>query len=474
MSYLSGGGGLLKILSGSAIPAVVQMVASSAEPAGIGAVVNNVNMRFPNPIGAGNCIAIALSYPNGATPTITDDNGNTWSSTPVKTADAGSGNYVSSWFVLPNANAGTTTFTAGFGTTVNPFAYRLYEITNIASTNPFNGGSSATSQAGATISSGSFTPTTNNDSNGGNLILSYFAPASIANQNPSSWTAGSGFTLGDADIAWNSNNGFPQATQYQVQANQAAINPSITATGDTNNFNCVSIALKAANHGTAKPAGIHIDRVLHFSTGVLPSSGTWKFQIPSTGNLGVLCNTNGLIITVTGVTDSDGNTWAKRQPAADESYFYDIANRTPNTNTLIASVAFSASSAVGQSWRYFDISGAATSPFDVVAGLPTTNFSGLTVINNGPSITPTNSNGVVIASLGLGDGPGLGFASGAPATAVFDLVTFSGETDVSLLDNADCVGHYYNNSTSTINWNWSITNRASNSGAGTAVAYKAA
>ena len=69
-------------------------------------------------------------------------------------------------------------------------------------------------------------------------------------------------------------------------------------------------------------------------------------------------------------------------------------------------------------------------------------------------------------------GPGLGLNTGAPTDAVFDLVTYTGELDFDLMENADAQAHVYNTGTLPLNWNWLITANPNNSAAATAVAFK--
>src|SRR5262245_11319412 len=103
-SSQSGGGALPS-------PQFVQHIASSTNPEGLGVAGNAYKLPLPNAVGAGNCLILAITYPNGNTPTVTDNNSNSWPGSPTVSADAGSGKYVAAIFVLPNANAGLTTLT---------------------------------------------------------------------------------------------------------------------------------------------------------------------------------------------------------------------------------------------------------------------------------------------------------------------------------------------------------------------------
>ncbi len=198
------------VSTGTATPTLIQFVASSANPVGQGIQGNNYKIPLPNSVGSGNCLVLEMTYTNGSTPTITDNISNSWSSTPVVSADGGAGNYIKAVFVLPNSNSGLITITVSFGAVFQPFQYSLSEWNNIALSSPVNGTSSINNIHGASLAPGSFTPTTNNDANGGNLILAFYSISAAASSNPSSWVAGTNFTLLDGDVSWVSNNGFLQ------------------------------------------------------------------------------------------------------------------------------------------------------------------------------------------------------------------------------------------------------------------------
>ena len=291
-------------------PTLIQHVASSANPIGVGIEGNNFKIPLPNSVGSGNAIILGMTYPHGSSPTITDSNGNTWPTTAAVSADAGSGGNISSIFVLPNASAGLTTITVSFASPIIPFNYVVSEFNNVATTSPINGTRATADDAGPSLTTGSFTPG-NNDASGGNLIWNYYAVSGGANGNPTSWVAGSNFTLLDADIAWANKQGFPHASQYFVQTTAAPINPSIIATGDSaDGYNAVAVALKAASAGTAASAGIHINTIIHQTSTSWPASGTLTMQFPTTGTLRVLEYSNEAV-GVTSVTDSDGGTWTR-------------------------------------------------------------------------------------------------------------------------------------------------------------------
>lgn len=460
---------LLPFASGSAsggggnTPTLIQHISSSTNPVGLG--ISGNNFKIPvSTVRSGNCLILAISYPNGSTPTVTDNNGNTWPGSPAVSKTGGS--YTAAIFVLPNANAGAVVITVSFGSSVIPFNYSVSEFMNIATSSPTNGSIGATG-AGPSLAAGSFTPTTNNDANGGNLIWSYSAISDSASSNPTSFSPGGSFSLLDGDITWTNNQGFPHSSQFFVQASQAAVNASVTATGDSsNNYNTIAVALKAASAGTAAPAGIRVAKILHFSNNTPHTTQT--LQIPSTGNLRVLVLPGGPSISpITSVVDSESGSWTQVTNPGDTPYMFYRQNTSAN-NALTVTITYSGSQ-IGYSFRYFDIVSAAASSFDTSAVMSTTSVSNQSSVNNAPTITPTTSNGLVIAIMGIGQGPGLAVTS--PSGGQWDLVTYTGETDLDLMENADALMHYYNATTSTINVNWTITSLPGNSAFATAGAF---
>lgn len=448
-----------------------------------------------------NAVILGISYPHGSAPTsITDNNGNTWPAVTV-TADEGTGNYVAAIYVLFSPIAALTTLTVGFAATVLPFQYTLTEVANVGSVDVSAGTAGVT---GPSLATGSMTTTANGD-----FIWAYYALAATASNNPSSWVPASGFTLLDGDIAWSDKKGFPHASQWMVQGSAGAINPGITATGDTTDlYNCVAVALKASG-GTPKviqhiasscnPVGIsgtsgknfkipiqnalggvgyvpgsgnmYVNKVIHM-TADLPPTGSWILQIPSVGNLRVLANAQSPNqIDITSVSDSESGTWTIENGGVDQPQIIWRGNTSANPNLTVTLSITGTPSTV--SWRYYDISGAAASPHDVTAGVATTGANSVTSVSDQPVITPTVSGGLVIASLNIGQGPGLAVTS--PAEAQWDLCTYPpDELDVDLMENADGGAFLYNAPASALHWNWTITSQPSNSVTSTAVAFKAA
>jgi hypothetical protein len=462
--------------SGSAMsqPALIQHVASSANPVGLGISGRNYKIPLPNPVLAGDALVLGVTYPHGQTMTISDTLSQTWPAASI-TEDGGTGNYVTQIYVLCGSAAGSETITVGSTASGLPFEYTVSEFNNVATASCVDGtvgGTNLAPSGSAVINPGSFTPTTNNNASGGHIIWNYNAISSSANGNPSLWVAATNFTLLDGDIAWINRQGFPHASQWQIQTTNASVTPSITSTGDTTDrYNSASVALLVANAGGTMPAGIHINKIIHETWVALSSGATLTLQLPTTGNLRVLTTPAGLNnIDITSITDSDGSTWILEQTGGDSPEIWYAANRPANPSLTVAIHTSGASPT--NSMRYYDVQGAATAPFDVAAGTNLTACSSVTTLDDQPTITPTGTNELVIATMGIGDGPGSGLASGAPSGAVWDLTTYTGESDNDLMENADAQGHLYNTTTSAENWNWSITSNSNNSCSAEAVAFK--
>ena len=538
-----------------ATPTLVQHTASTTSPSNKGAGGNLFRFTLPNPVLAGNCLVFGISYQWDAARTIaiTDNNGNTWPTSPAVTVTDGA-NVITAIFVLPNANAGatrttvtfdggskviaasptgateagttvtittttahgllagqvvsvadvgvagyngtfivatvptTTTFTytaaaglaaSGGGTAyvvVQPFQYTVSEFNNVATVTPVNGTSSTAAVSAPGLTSGLFTPG-NNDANGGNLIWTYcFDTSNQGSGNKvSSFAAGTGFTLLDADIAWGTDDNMHHAAEYFVQATSAAINPGITATMSPANdvFNVVSVALKAAVAGTAPATtGIRIVRIVHLTKAVFALNESWQLQFPCIGNLILLVATDPGVMNITSVTDSKGNTYTSQSPDTTEPQFWFAGSATPDANLILT--LHTSGTPLGTSVTVYDIIGAAPSPFDVAAGVP--NFvdtGGLNVVDV-PAITPTNI-GLTVAAAEFNNGPTSGLDTGSPAGAIFDCVYSPHQTDADVMDNADGRAHLYNSDLSLEHWNWVVANRGITcTVSGLAVHFKAA
>lgn len=462
---------------GNGVPALVQNVSSSTNPVGIGIDGNDFKFAMPNAVLAGNALVLKVAYLHGAsfaaTP-ISDSNGNAWPTTPSASLSDSNLNLDLAVFVLPNANPGPTTLTIHFTARIHPVQYDCSEWVNVATSSPLSGTAKASNVATPSVAAGSFAPV-NNDSGGGNLIIQYAVDDDDAGGGGAitGFAAGPGFTLLDADIAWAGDTNSYHASQFSVQATAAPVNPTLTASGGPQHFATLAIALRAAPAGTAPPAsGIRIVKVHHFTNEIPPTS--WSMQMPTTGsNLIVAVTANAPAdanTTITGVTDNRGNTYAKTEPADDQPQWW-IAQNAATGDDLRLTFSLH-SGAAGCSMRIFEITGAATSGQPDTSAGHTLACSGATSVTGFPVITPASANGLTIATMAIGQGPGLAVTS--PAGATWGLVTYTGEQDTDTMENADAQGWLYNSTMATESWNWDLTSIPNNTCYSSAIHLKGA
>lgn len=368
--------------------------------------LNNLAVTKPDPTLAGNGLLLVVEYPSGATPVITDDKSNTWPASGAAgtvTADAGAGNMAIQAFVLASAATGTQTVKIGFGSTVQqPVRAKLTELYNVTGTLNGSVTAAAVNTAGV-VSPGSFTPTAANS-----LVFAYMGNSNtLGATNPSLIQAANGYALNDSDVSWTQGQGVPSASQYALQTTAVATTPLFNlAQGGTDTYNVIAFALSTGTQGTPKPSTIHIDRLIDFSVNSTPAS--WLFQVPQSGNLGVLGSPEDLLNTGTvPITDSDAVTWSHPTPVAGSPIFLYRANSPANPSRTVT-LNLTGATGTNSNWRYLDVSNAAVSPLDVFAALGSQTTNNLNSFSNAPSITPTQSGDLVIAIMQNGLGPTLG------------------------------------------------------------------
>jgi hypothetical protein len=434
---------------------------------------NAFQFTIPYSVGSGDCLVMSLTYPNGATiSSISDTINGSWSTTAAVTANGGNGNNNTSIFLKSSSSGTTDTITITFSASQQPVMWRVEDWVGVTcSSNGTAAAANQTYNGSAAMSTGSFTPGDNN-ANGGNLILAFFdfSRGGVAGSNPTSWSAASGFTLMDADIGWNNDQGLPKASEYFTQTTSASISPSITPTGDTTDpYNAVAIALALSSSGTSPGSGIRMVKFIEQFNSAQTAS-TWVLQFPTTGNLRVFGTT---VPTsqwnITSITDSEGNTWTNDTLPDGLPQMYHLANASANPDlTITLHVSGSPSQIHG---ALYDIANAATSPLGA-SGQNTAGANSVTSVSNEPDITPDYTDSLIIGLLSDGLGPTIAITS--PSGVYSDIVSYTGGTDSSNYSSGDGWGHLYNTSTSSQNWTWKITNQSSNSVGSLAVEFKSA
>jgi len=162
---------------------------------------------------------------------VTSSPSNTWNST---TDVSNSGNVRIQCYYAMNAASGTTTVTFNFSASVS-WEIAIHEYSGVATTSALDQQNGATGNS-SSPSSGSVTPSVN-----GELIFGWTANSFGVN----SYTAGTGFTQRQSDLAF-------YASEDQVQGTAGAISATWAQGGSSAQWAAKVLAFKAAG-GAAKP-----------------------------------------------------------------------------------------------------------------------------------------------------------------------------------------------------------------------------
>lgn len=365
--------------------------------------VSSYILRLPNPSLAGNCIIVGFQYGarSGATPTVRDDQGNTYS-TPVQATDGRQVVNISyALNVAPGAQKITISFSGSSPDYVSAMASEFY---NVSSSTAFDG-STGNSGTGSSVSAGSFTPATSGD------LIYQFAVQDSSSTPMAAWTQGTyPWALLSADLLDGS------VAQFQIQPSSASITPILSMTPALG-FTSVAIALKAASAGTAPPGGIRVIRVQHNSIQPYASSPV-HLQFPSTGNLLIVSWIGVPGHNLSGVADGNGNPYLSTGPAfgyglsGDNQIFYAPSAVTGTTLTG-PSLSTTGTDISGSTAVLFDVRGASPAPYDKSAGRAT---SSGTLKASGSvtaaTLSPTTANGLVISSIGIDSNTIVGVSPG--------------------------------------------------------------
>lgn len=458
--------------SGPGTPLMFQHIATSTNPAGNGITGRTFIIQLGNSsdsIPAKSTAVVGVTALSSiATVSISDTLVGAWSAAAC-TSTGGAGNFKMWVFVQPlGSSSGADTITINTGaTSTQPVQVVSTVYQNLATTSPADGCLSSTSggiQANSSglIAPGSFTPTTNNNANGGHVIWNYVAICGNAGSNSSKWVPASGYTLLSGEVIWVNNQGFPDAVQQSVQTTNASTTPSITATGEIATgdcFNSTSVALKVANNGSTAPSFIRVAKIFHESFFGVTAPVSQVIQMPTVGNLRVLTmswnggSPGGGTQTISGIVSTDGCTWHQLNAGGGSATMWYAQNCSPDP-VGTTTITYTGTGTMPQaSFRGYDLVNAQTSSFQSSTG----NFGACGTTNTSfVSITPTVTGGITMSTIGNGNGPITAIT--APTGASFDLWLFTGISDSDVADNADYSGHYNFFTNATQNWSFTKTN----------------
>jgi hypothetical protein len=412
------------------IPTLIQHVTTSSnyDPSELG---NNFRIHLADPALASNCVILGIRYPDapGRTVTIADDRGNAWLTGPTVSNNG----IRSRIFYVTGVIAGTRDIIVTFDAKLSGFQAQISEFYNVAVNFALDGSSGSATSPNPAIAAGSLTTTVPGD-----LVYNYVTTNDFG-ATITSITAGAGFTLLSADRLRAS------AAQYTVRTQAGAVNPAMTVASASGTMNSLAIALKGAAAGTPPAPGIRVTHVYH---------GYWlgspaKLQFPSTGNLLVLATSFGTgNSNISSIASTPGNTWTKVTlppvDTTDPQMLY-AANAVTGPNLEFA---INASAAFLQ-FVIYDVTGAATVPFDSAAKASGNNASNGPILG-APQISSTGR-GLIIATLPMGHGPPVNCTT---AGCLFDGVTYPGEADGSTFESSDGYAHLYNSTAGWTSFDW--------------------
>lgn len=314
------------------------------------------NLTLPNKCKAGNTIVVVFQYGLGATGAsgfqVTDDKGNAYVGVDGG-HDAGNAQSCAAFYSVGVAadtqKLQLKNVTGGIVNFFQMSAFEVNDVTAIDVTNSANGTSAAPTGGSLAVTQA------------GDFIAMYVARTS--SDQTTSWSAGN-----QAAASWRIRSAQlleGNCIQAGIYDSKTAIAPSLTM-GSSTTWVSVSLAFKTGNAGSKRPDGMYICGIHHVNyTGIF--SSPLKIQVPAVGNLLVAMRSGGAggEGTITGVTDSLGNTWRISSTVVnDGSDQYAYAPRLARADDLIISFAVTG---VPQNHTYmmYDIDGADGEPFEI-------------------------------------------------------------------------------------------------------------
>lgn len=388
---------------------------------------------------AGNLITLRITAPHGSTiSSITDNLSDTY--TLGVSVDSGSGGWITAMYYLAGAPAGITQITVNYSASVADWHGAVGEYSGVATSSPVDG--TCSNHTTTSACSAAMTTSAAND-----LVVASMIGLSTSGllweNTMTGVTPGGSFLLDAADT------GVSDADEEYVQVSPGSVTPSFTVTGNSESFNIVGMAFKAAVAGT-QPSGMYIRHIQHLQVNGASSSETEYFV--SSGNLLLAASDVGpdtTTITINSCTPT--NTWTEATQGTLYPQFFYLTSTASFSTNLHCTVSTTNLGEHGILVAY-DVVGAAASPFDTLGPGGANNGSPVT-----DTITPTKP-GIAFAAEGTGTGPtrslnGTGF--------LFDNTPYTGESDAGQLNNGDGWAHYFYNSTSEITFSWNQQNTSS-------------
>lgn len=340
---------------------------------------------------SGNCVLVEFTCGDGETPTVTDDQSNTYT-LDINGDDAGHGQRL---FVARKNNCtnGPRTIILN-GTAISFASGSIQEFYNVdTSASPLTG-----TPASATGTNANPKPASLTTGVDGALVLSCFIRDDSSNPIVS-WSAPSG-TLVTADVVGNF------AAQYQIKTTAGAVQPDITWDSAAYSWLAVQVAYKSANAGTAPTKLPRIIGVHHQAVNLDGVGSSEVVQCPAShgGDMlyGAFIGVSADLLTA--ITDSSSNTWTATGAnlvnggSGNVRGFYVKAPTLSALLTLTLTIGGPGSG--GSTFMFYECKGMdQTAPFDVQGTNTGTQAAGTSFA--GASVTPLHANGLVFSTVGI-------------------------------------------------------------------------
>jgi fibronectin type 3 domain-containing protein len=456
--------------SGSATVELVQHVSSSNTRDNDFGSPYCYYFQLPNYTTAGNAVVVGFTFQNNPTPSVSDDQGNSYSLQVnyFDSADSQSIGIATALNVVAGARVISLCFSSDPGGYVQPMASEFANVVAV------DGSGIATHGSGTAVSPGSLTPSASGD-------LAYQVVYSLST-NQSSFTAGS-----QSNISWNLLSADLMdgwAAQFGQYNSTSSLAPSLSM-GRSEKWLSAAILLQSGTSG-AVPSGMRIVHLVHENIPEHTSSGgtgnpfpnPLPLQLPSSGNLLVAMMGGGNnSCTITSITDTNSNTWsqigATEVIAGNDTVQAFYAGNAASSTNLALTVNWSATDG-DFTILFYDVAGAASSPLDTSAGGTgyQQNASNLTLPF---TVTPSEAGELILADTVWDYNTGDGML---PSGSLDDTNLFSGESQSGPepVDENNNWGHLISTGTGSIDITWEVmySGLPVNDWAGMAVAFKPA
>ena len=322
---------------------------------------------------------------------------------------------------------------------------RVFNVTGV-------GASSCASGSGTSISSGSITPAQ------GSLVWQWATNTGGGQAAPisvSSFTAGNqtgmSWQLNGTDL-WGGS-----AVQASIYSTSGAVNPTFTS-GTSASWTSCSVELQAGAAGNAPTNSFRVVHMLHQQ---MPKNAAnpYHVQFPTSGNL-IINSYAGGGTAITSMSSTPTNTWSSTGAAVGSealtvvSQIYYAANASPSSSMTINITR--ADTVSDGTFMFYDVVGAATSPFDRDSGGQTANQTSTATSFTTCSgcLTSSAANDLVLANSQWNFCTGL--SMNAPSGSLFDAATDTdnGVDGPEFVDQNGGWMHYYDPNTNPVTVTW--------------------